>query len=336
MRKKLKYYYMNTAELLDTAIEIYKKSFGQQIALSVIFSIIFSIILFAVIFLGMIAVMAAFIGNLDYANYNITMMITAAALFILLILFASSLHSALYSTGNIILAYKSYMGEKPSLKDIVKQCFKKFLPVLTVIFAQFIVLIPLFILIGALSVGYFYYLFNMINAGTPNIWLAIIITVLFIIALSITGIISMTVTIASVPVAIFEKKYFISAVLKGFSLIKKDFKKILGAVIIYYLVMYIASYSFSAFLGLGKAFIDVLFPRNIAAFLTVSTVYFDYIFSAVFSIILTPLNGIFSAAVYINQKIKYEGLDIGLKLEDLKLKTSRENNGVSYGNNNFN
>jgi hypothetical protein len=316
---------MNTAELLDAVIEIYKESFGQQIALSMIFSIIFSVILFVVIFLGVIAVMATFIGNIGYSDFNTTMMILSVAVFIILILFASSLHSALYSTGNIILAYKSYIGEKPSLKDIVKQCFKKFIPVLTVIFAQFIVLIPLFVFIAALSVGYFYYLFNMINTGFTDIWLAIIITVLFIIALLITGIISMTITIASVPIAIFEKKYFMSAVSKGFALIKKDFKKILGTVAIYYLVMYIASYSFSAFLGIGKAFIELLFPRDIAAFLSVSTVYFDYMFSAVFSVILTPLNGIFSAAVYINQKIKYEGFDISLKLDDLKSKNMYQN-----------
>lgn len=321
MKDKLKYYYMNTAEKLDAVIDIYKKSIGPQIGLAIIFNIIFTVIMAIAVFFGVVMLFMSAFASFDMDNISISFIISLV-IFFLVVLSIALIKSATYGTGNRIMALKAYIGEKINISQVIKQSFKGFFYAFTAIIAELIVLIPLLVLLSGAFVLYFYIFYNTVSSYWYGIdellTITIISTIIFFIIIIALTVIASTITITVLPVAVFEKKHFFSAFSKGFRLVKKDFLKICGLVTIYTLVIMAASYSFSSLWGVGAGLANIFLPRPAAAgFMTVA-IYLDYFVSIISALIFTPLSGILSTVIYVNQKIKYEGLDIELKVIELQ------------------
>jgi len=129
----------------------------------------------------------------------------------------------------------------------------------------------------------------------------------------------------SMSVAIFEGKWFFSAVGRSFALVRPDFLKLMGLLTIWSVVTSVFSYSMETFFSVGTSLSSYFLPQETAATVLMATMGLRFIFSIVISTLLFPLAGIFSTMIYINQRIKQEGLDIELNLSALKvLRASKE------------
>jgi hypothetical protein len=115
----------------------------------------------------------------------------------------------------------------------------------------------------------------------------------------------------SIPVAVFEKRSFFSAVIRSWLLLKGEFWKILGLRILWVVVIYIFMYAAQG-LWLTVSGIFYISPAFEYMGMMTSTVMVFLI-----SFLVGPLEGIFPAVIYFNQRIKKEGMDIELCIEGL-------------------
>jgi len=125
----------------------------------------------------------------------------------------------------------------------------------------------------------------------------------------------------SVPVAIFEKRLFFATVARSFQLLKNDFWKILAIRMLWAVLVYLISYSAQGLLLAIIAAIAFLAGNvaDIGALWFASEILQFYIslFTLFIGIVIGPMEGIMTALIYFNQKIKKDGLDIEIGLHRL-------------------
>ena len=116
------------------------------------------------------------------------------------------------------------------------------------------------------------------------------------------------------PVCVFERRYFFGAVSRAFRLVTRDYARMFGVNLLWLAV----SYLFSGFLSLLiQAPLWVLtYVASSPAAVMVSTMA-NMMLSIAVLLLTAPLSGIFAAAVYMNQRVRHEGLDIEIELERL-------------------
>ena len=312
-----KYYPMNSAEVLDQVLDVYKRSFFKQLAISIVFSIIFFIIFYIFLLLGLVAA-----GFVIFANYFTQATISAGgiiviAVFILLFLLGISIYGALLYTGNALITKQTFLGEYCDVTRVIKMAFKKLWITTTASLANLIILIPAIIVMALFVFLYITMLIEFfdIGMGVMPIIIMSIVLILLVIAFFVLYI---TTTMMSVSVAIFEGKYFFSALKRGFELVQPDFLKLMGLVAIWFTITSVFSYSFEVFFGVGSAIGLYFLPQEAAALMYMGTTGLRMILSIIISTILMPLSGIFYTMVYINQRIKHEALDVELNLNALR------------------
>ncbi|MDR2899363.1 MAG: hypothetical protein LBU94_03535 [Clostridiales bacterium] len=316
MNDNEKYFPMNSAELLDSVLDVYKKSFFKQIGLSVIFQIILMIIIYLFIFLGVLSGVVFFLSSFQNGDTGsmIIFFIILAAVALVVITF----YSALISTGNALITKKVYLKEKTDLGQVIKESFKMLPAAASTALANAIIMLPVFVLLGLFLFVYFLLITQFIDNSGASIGLLALLTVAMFIVIAVATVVISAFCMMSIAVSVFEKKYFFSAVIKSFKLAKPDFFKIVGLVTIWTMVTVVGTYSITGLAALALFLAETVAPANMAAYLTMLTIGASYIINPLIAIILSPLSGIFATMLYINQRMKYEGLDIELNLSDIK------------------
>jgi len=314
-----KYYPMNSAEVLDQVLDIYKKSFLKQVAVSIIFSIIFIVLLYIFLFAGIVALMVGFYDAFNEASLT-TGAIISIAIFLMIIVLLAAIYDALLNTGNALITKHTFLGEYCDVGGVLKETFKKFWIAVSASLASLIVFIPVFFIGGVIVYLYIDMLVNFYGTGYMPTTPIIVFTILLLVLVLVISLIGTTVIMMSNKVAIFEGRWFFGAVKRSFILVKPDFMKIMGLVTVWSLIITAASYSLEAFFAVGTALAGYFAPQEAAGLILMSTWGVGSIFSMITGIVLAPLWGIFSAVVYINQRIKLEGLDIELSLNMLEVK----------------
>ena len=314
-----KYYPMNSAELLDMILDVYKKSFAKQIAISMIFGIIFSVIVYIVIILGGIGVAVGIMGTVS--SYGdpldaIWSLLPAIILFIVFFVFITTIYQALITTGNAIITKQTFLNEPTDISAVLKQTFKKLIPAATAGLANLVVMLPLLALVGVFFYLYVVMLIEIINNNTIPSSLTILATIAIFILMLVVSIISSAITMMSMSAAVFENKYFFSALKKSYQLVKPDFMKIIGLLSVWSLVVSATSYSVTYVLQFATIFGEWILPQEAAAIVSVISMSISYVLSIAVSVLMAPLSGIFSTLMYINQRFKHEGLDIELNLNE--------------------
>ena len=300
---------MNTAEVLDKAVEVYKKSFLKQLAFSAIVGVIgFVLMIITGIVLAIILVVNN--TNASVADYNVLGMINFAFIFVLLLAVPILLiWQSVYSAGHIMLAKQAFYGEEVWLT--VRELPRTALRVLSVIVAQFLVSIP-FLGAGILGIVAFFAM-DIVVVETAVIFIVIAVVVLMIGYFIFTNIFAL-----SIAVAVYEKQYFIGAIIRSWHLIKGEFWKIFGIRMVWAIAVLVVGYAAQGLLNLATmlgGFVD-----SVVAGMVIVMVF--SMISGFVSIILTfatmPLEGIMQATLYFNQRIKREGLDIEAAIERLE------------------
>ena len=322
-----KYYPMNSAELLDSVLDVYKKSFLKQIAVSMIFGTIFSVILYVVLFTGILGFAFNMVGS-AYASVDpgdiFRGLLPSIIFFTILIAFIAIIYISMVATGHAIITKQTFLNEPTDIGKVLKQTFKKLIPVGTTCIAELIVLLPVLILMGIFIYIYIMMLMEIVNFNTIPSTLTIIATIGIAILMIVVSLLCSTVTIMSTSAAVFENKYFFSAVKKSFQLMKPDFLKILGLLTVWTLIISAISYSLTSATSLISILGEWILPQEIAGIVALISTGIGYMLSMAVSVLLAPLSGIFATMMYINQRFKHEGLDIELNLNAIsteRLKT---------------
>ncbi|MCL2564765.1 MAG: hypothetical protein FWE24_03005 [Defluviitaleaceae bacterium] len=314
-----KYYPMNSAEVLDQVLSVYKKSFLKQLVVSTVFSIIFFVGFYLLLIVGIFVLVAGFASAGLGTGIGAGMIITIGALLIFLVL-GISIYEALTATGVALITKHTFLGEYCDVWGVLKASFKKILIATTAALANLIVLIPVIALAAFLVYIYIVTIIGFGNMeGTPGgpIIAATIVLILLMLALSL---VLATITMMSMSVAIFEGRWFFGAVMRSFQLVKQDFMRIMGLVAIWFLITFGITISLETLFSVGPSLLMYFFPEEAAGFVFLSTFIFGSLFSIAVGVVVAPLSGIFSTMVYINQRIKLEGMDIELNLNALEVK----------------
>ena len=302
------YAYMNTAELLDTAFELYKKTFWRQMVRVMILGIP-AILAFS-------AYIAAAVFILGVTNSGgasgLSMSAGILAFFFILMYLVWAAASA---AGNISLTRQAFYGSPISLDTMFNDIKSNFFRVFSALSAVFLAVLP-FLAAAIYIVIYAARYIQLLRASSAFL---IFISVVALFAAALIALIFQTLTSNAVHAAAFEKKYFFAAVIRSCVIIKGDAVKIFGTYIIWQMITAIVSYSALIALYLAAGFVN-------GALGWVSDYYLPGLYPAMvisnmvsvwISVVLSPLSGILPSSVYFNQMIKKEGLDIKIKLEML-------------------
>ncbi len=325
--RKINYFYMNSAEVLDRAFYIYKKSFLQQLLFSIVVTIISGMIVGALAVAGGVSVFAGVLAGISLENPIAIFAIVSVALIVGLTLYIFI--SSFKSCGNIVLSRQAFYEQKPDIGVALKVSFSSFLRIATTLLAQVIITIPFIILlVGILIVGglfldmsfsIYYFQANFESFTGITVAFLIIYSIIVFVVLSFL----LTALYLSVPVAIFEKKHFFKAVKKGYELVKTDFFKTFGVLLIFTIVLNLVVLSIAALifivltLVLNISNFSSLEIEQLSLFLSMFQVSLQLVLN-VLNVIISPFDGILSTIIYFNQKIKHEGTDIEIEVNRLE------------------
>jgi len=301
---------MNAAALMDRVFDLYKATFKMQIAFSLIIGIISLILMVAMGIALAIGVGAAF-GVAGYADDRFIVIAVVLVLIGILPLYLGWVY--LSASGHILISKQAFYGEPIELP--LGDTFAAFLRIMSAALAHLILSAPWFIL---LAFGIYF-----VAAGQYDILYFFLdihpLTLIFGgLAFSLLYIIYSNIFALSIPVAIFERRLFFSTVTRSLQLLKGDFWRVLGLRTLWVIVVYIFSYSAQglvlAIVGFAAASAGNVVDLGQLYIATSGMQFYVSLFAA---ILLGPMEGILTALIYFNQKIKKDGLDIEIGLDRL-------------------
>ena len=296
---------MNVAQMMDRAVEAYRRSFWRQLAYAAVVGVVFFVVM---IIVGIVVAVVLIAGTFDGDNIA-GMLVIILAVFLPLILLWMGISSA----GHILFTRQALIGHLvylPKLK-IHLLAFRA----LSAIIAQAIVFLPIAVFLIYLfwtSIVFFIDAFFLTDFSAMGLLLIMLVSSLIAIAfLLIENMFALSVT-----VAMFERRLFFGALLRSWELVRDDFFKIFATRVLWYLVgvgFALAAQGLLFLFGMLMGFlVGAVHPA--LSILLIPVGFIAMIFPIFVSFAQMPMDGIMRAVIYFNQRIKKEGLDIELKL----------------------
>jgi hypothetical protein len=324
----------NAAELLDRCMVIFKKSFLQQIGMYMVCQMMSSGIigLFGVI--GGAGLVTALINTPDPVQYfsrfdDWYLLFVVGFVFIYLFIL---LNNFMLSAGSI-LSWQVFSGRRIDFGDALKRSFAALGRLATVTLAQMIALT----IVAAMAFA----LLRLFAPGlsgangwllNPQYWdsmaddseaLLLLLGIYgFIIVFALFVMVVLNYFSLAPSAALFDNRHFFGAFAKSFLLLKGDFWRILGLRAAFFGAAYGIEYSivglFAIITGIAAGLSSAEYGNYMG--LATAAMSLTYIVMLAAAAIIAPLQNIFTSRVFFNQKIKHEGLDIGIVLERLEYK----------------
>ena len=319
---------MNLAEIMDKSIDILKK----YVATIIMFSIGYGVIMFLGLFIFMLVggvFIAIFISVLKNMVFTI---ILISILFIIVIAFSLTLN-----IGIIKITSQEFFGEKIYASGAVGASFKSIIKVFGITIIALLTFIPA---IGIFSAPvYFLYIksgatYRSMNSNLAGVAMviAIIICILYILAAIAVIIGYVTMFSFSLQALTIEKKGVLSSIKRSFNLVRSNFWRIYGCIILFGITIYAIQYSIISFLTLVISILFMILKffnvqQSYTTFLTTALTYSNWPISLISWCIISPVAAIMTSLLYYNETFKKEGYDIVLKLKEIQ--KSQERDGLN-------
>jgi len=319
---RLRYFYMNTAEILDKVFDIYKKTFFQQLLrvfiVSTVSSVLYIITLIFIMIFGL--VLAPRIVSYNSASSGAATVI----LFVVVILFAlvTGYIASANSAAALSICAQAFYGKKPNFNKTFKEALRGSPRVFSANILVFLMYIPL--AAGIMFLLYVTGFFGVFGYDPSyfydlDMWpvrrIRIIITIIGIILLIVPGAIYIqTITSCATGSALFEKTPFHMAIRRSLILTKGARFKISLVLIIWSFVNFAVSYSFMGIFTIISGLTAYLDYQTLNSLLFILP-FLQFLVSVLIFLLMAPFKDIIISLIYFNQKIKKEGLDIILELE---------------------
>jgi len=314
---------MNLAEIMDKSIEILKK----YLTTIIMFSIGYGVIMFLglIIFTIGASIFAAIaLGMID----NVVFTVIVISILVLIVLG----FSLTVNIGIIKITEQEFYGERIYASNAVGETFKNIFKVLGITSIAVLLFIPV---IGIFSVPtYLIYKFFEANSGLMGenpfgIIMFVVITIICILAATAIIIGYVTMFSFSLQVLTIEKKGVINSVKRSFKLVKNNFWKIYGCIVLFGITVYAIRYSIMSFWALITSIIFMLLKffsvqQDYTTFITMALTYSNWPISLISWCIISPLGTIMLSVLYFNQRFKKEGYDMFLKLKEIEKSQERD------------
>ena len=330
---KFKFFYMNAAEVLDTTIAIYKKSFAQQIAIAAIMAAVGIVLFLLVTFFVMVFGAVAFANALAFDAFSggfLAFLIIVGMIYLLgIAAFASMQYAAC-----MVVTKQAFFGQKLSVGKAFGESFRALGRMFTATLAVILTYIPVVALIFAALFSFINTLMGTIDFldlgaffGTANsisqvilllIGLILGLVIIFLIVIGFLNLVQSFVCMA-IPASLFEKRWFFGAIGRSAALSKRNYFPIFGILILNVLMIMGIQYSLSGVFDIVAAFLPFaaeFLPVGAIAALSIVNI-FGTIASLALLVLMIPIEVIFVTVLYMNQRIKHEGMDIEMGLEEL-------------------
>ena len=298
---------MNVAQMMDRAVEAYKRSFWKQLAYAAVVAVVFFVAAFIVGIVVVAVLLAGVLGGDDIVG----VLVVLIAVFLPLMLLWMGVSSA----GHILFTRQALVGhlvQLPKLK-ILPLAFRA----LTAIIAQVLVFMPIAVFLIYLfwtSIVFFVDAFFLAGFNAMAMGFVLILAVSTLVAVVFLLVENMFAL--AVTVAMFERRLFFGSLFRSWELVRDDYFKIFATRVLWYLVGVGFALAAQGLMFLFWTFMGVLVGTAHPAFsvLMVPIGMFSTIFPIFVSFAQMPMDGIMRAVIYFNQRIKKEGLDIEFKL----------------------
>lgn len=321
--EKYRLYHMNASEILDGTIAIYKKSFTQQVIVTAVMATATSVI--TAVMAGIFAV-AGIVGMVNGAAGGVVtpLFILLAALAAILLIAALYMLNTATTAANMELARQVFAGEKPDARRAFSAALRALPRMFTVAIAEILMTAPVYaVLAGVVAAAAMRTPSSMWRPWLgdietfPAAFAALVLA--FTAAAFALTLFIITLNSAAMPASLFENRFFFGAVGRSVALVKKDYWRVMGLIVLSTLMIQGVYYSFTSIIQLFNAAVNML-SGSLAdgtSFLLLMISLFGSMASFGVSLLLTPLYGIFSALLYMNQRIRHEGLDIEIRIDIL-------------------
>ena len=296
---------MNVAQMMDRAVDAYKKSFWKQLAYAAVVGVVF----FVAVFIVSMAVVVVMLMGTIYDDSIAGVLVILLAVFLPLILLWMGISSA----GHIYFTRQALIGHLVHLPKLKLHILV--FRALTAIIAQALIFLPIAVfMIYIFWTSIVFFVDSFFLTGFSVVGMISIVAVTTLVAVVFLLVENMFAL--SVAVAMFERRLFFGALLRSWELVRDSFFKIFATRVLWYLVG----------VGFALAAQGILFLFGMLMGVLIGTVHPIFsvllvpigIIAAIFPIFISfaqmPMDGIMRAVIYFNQRIKTEGMDIELKL----------------------
>lgn len=235
-----------------------------------------------------------------------------------------------YNIGLIKIASQDFLGEKIYADDAISISFKSVLKVFSIVLIALILFIPVICIFGAVS----YFIFKGLKYSISYVTItygiskiknatAIIILVAMMIAVIMTVLSYITFMCFSLNAAAIEKKHAFSALKRSYKLVKNDFWKIFGSIILFSVTIFAVKISLNSFIGMILSIVYLIIkflnmPITYTGFITMGYTYVQWPINLLLWLVISPISTIMMCNMYFNQRYKKEGYDIVLNLKKIQ------------------
>jgi hypothetical protein len=287
---------VNAAELLDRIFDVYKKSFWKQLSYAALVGVAAFVLVLAVVGAGIANALLQW--NFSYQTQNIPSVIFITAAFVLLlVLFWQGAASA----GAIVLSRQAFLGEPIKLQA---RGFPAIIGrALSAVIAQIVIAVPYLAVSGGLLFAYFYFI-----PVISELWLLrvyYIFSALLLFAAVAGFFMYMHVFSLAIAVAVNERVLFFNAARRSLLLIKGDFWRLFGIRVMGWAIIFVLSLAAQAVLTLLPSFVGLLTAGIPGAMPLLLLLQFAVGLGGIFvSFAISPMDGILTAVLYLNQRGK--------------------------------
>jgi hypothetical protein len=298
---------MNAAELLDRVFDIYKKSFAKQLAYAAVVSVAASMVAGFIIFGVSFTVIFMSLLTSETIGVFAIFIIVGVTVFMVLVWQAAA------SAGAIYISRQAFTGSPIFFP--MSNLFRMIVRTVCALLATVVVAVPYLLAAGGILYTYFRFAFDLYSTY-PVVYVVFgVILTLFVL---VGFFVYMHVFSLAIAVAVFENVWFTQTLRRSYDLIKNDFWRLFGVRLIWWLIIFTIVMCTQGLMGLLPAVAGIFAAGNTLSvpFLILLQM-FTGLVSIVISFVMGPLEGIFTAVVYFNQRIRYEGFDMEIAIEGL-------------------
>jgi len=314
---------MSLSEIMDKSIETLKKYIKTIVTFNLAYGALCFIGVLGAIIVGGILFAIAIGLNLSPIIIGIFSLILGIGIFTFIMSF---------KIGLIKISSQEFLEDRIFGSQAIGASFKKVFVILGVILMEMVLFLP--VLGVFFAVGYVFY--NSLKQ--PLLWVGmydsygigtIILFSIFVLLLSISVMAYITVFSFSFHAVALENKGVFAALKRSFNLVKKDYFKILGCIVLFNLTVYAIVYSLQSFFAVLASIIFMILrflniEQDFISFATMAYNYSSWPISILSWLVISPIGTIMLTYLYYNQRFKKEGYDITLRLNKIQKREEKE------------
>lgn len=300
---------MKLAEILDESLEIVKKNAGTILMFNLLFGLIY---IAAFIILGVFAAISAGFSIAASSDIGVIVVIGILAFLLMSMVMAQM-------AGNIKIGEKGLNQEKIEFGGAFKIAFRK-IPTIACVLVVYLVCIAPIGVISFKIVDEFYLLF----LSYMDEWINVVAIVIIMLVVSFVFIMVTNFFVFTIHAVVVENLGPVKSIARSFGLVRTQFWRIFGSMLLIQLVIAAVQYSLISFVAYFGGIIFLigqllsLAPEGLYQIAFFLVPYLQWPVNILSYLFLMPMTIIMTTLLYFNIRFKTEGYDLILNINELE------------------